>query len=111
VHQSGRIAQPNHEPRRDARDGTARCKGRRFLVWVREGILSADHRVVGEPHYDHERQPRSPKDRPPGSSLTPEFQILLLSRIQSVSSNLLPPSGCKTLLFMRLRLRVSASFG
>ena len=34
--QSGRIAQPNREPRRDARDGTARCKGRRFRGVVRE---------------------------------------------------------------------------
>ena len=43
--QSGRIAQPNREPRRDARDGTARCKGRQFRRVVREGTLSADHRV------------------------------------------------------------------
>ena len=43
--QSGRIAQPNRAPRRDARGGTARCKGRRFRRVVREGTLSADHRV------------------------------------------------------------------
>ena len=73
---SGRIAQPNREPRRDARDDTARCK--------RPPIPSCGERrdPIRRPsspsercHYDHERQPRSPKHRLPGSSLTPEYLL------------------------------------